>query len=113
MKNMLLRGRPCALSVATASVTAAGDAQGRPLSSIFFIPCLKKPPDRFFQEPPGTEKGTPVKSPIRVSTQAVAKAQAAQAKKQASNMTKLGDSDAKPEGGVYRMKDKPSQSDDE
>ena len=66
-----------------------------------------------FQAPPGTEKGTRDDSPIRVSTQAVAKAQAAQTMKLAPHQAKPGEHDAKPEGGVYRRKDKSSLSDEE
>ena len=96
------------------STKGANDEKGLlSLVSLFFIPCLKKPPDRTFQNSPGTENRTPDESPLRVSTQAVAKAQAAHAKKQAPNQPKLGDRDALPEGGVYKMKDKPTLSDDE
>ena len=66
-----------------------------------------------FQAPPGTEKGTRDDSPIRVSTQAVAKAQAAQTMKLAPHQAKPGEHDAKPEGGVYTRKDKSSLSDEE
>ena len=59
------------------------------------------------------EKVTRDDSPIRVSTQSVAKAQAAQAMKLAPHQAKQGDQDAKPEGGVYSRKDKSSLSDEE